>query len=92
MKRTQIYIEDEQDRKLARQASAMGVTKSTIIRRAIEEFLSSPSNEAARLARYRTALEEVSKKPVPLPDGRSYVEAIRAADIRRQREIEQRRR
>lgn len=92
VKRTQIYLEDEQDRKLSKRADAAGVTKSTLIRRAIDSFLASPANDEARLARFRAALHEVAASPASLPDGGSYVEAIRAGDVRRQDEIERRRR
>lgn len=92
VKRTQIYLEDEQDRKLSRRAGAAGVTKSTLIRQAIDSFLESPSDDTARLARFRAALDEVASSPASLPDGRSYVEALRASDVRRQDEIERRRR
>lgn len=39
MKRTQIYLEDQQDRLLERRAKADGVTKSALIRQAIDAFL-----------------------------------------------------
>lgn len=91
MKRTQIYIEVEQDRKLGNRASATGVTKSTLVRQAIDAFLESPTDEPMRLARFRAALDDVSGSAAALPDGRTYVEEIRASDVRRQAEIDQRR-
>lgn len=39
VKRTQIYIEDDQDRLLEGRAKAAGTTKSALIRRAIDAFL-----------------------------------------------------
>jgi hypothetical protein len=39
VKRTQIYIDDDQDRLLERRAKAAGTTKSALIRRAIDVFL-----------------------------------------------------
>lgn len=92
MRRTQIYLEEEQDEKLVKRALSLGVTKSTIIRQAIDAFLDRPADEAARLARFRAALDEVAERPAALPDGRTYVETVRAADIRRQQELEARRR
>lgn len=92
MKRTQIYLEDEQDRRLANRAKAAGATKSSIIREAIETYLASPSDDAARLARFRAAVKEVARNPLSLPEGRAYVEEIRAGDKVRQAEIERRRR
>lgn len=92
VKRTQIYLEEEQDLKLTRRAGAAGVTKSTLIRQAIDSFLESPGDDKARLARFKTALDEVTTSPASLPDGRSYVEALRAIDMDRHAEIERRRR
>lgn len=91
MKRTQIYLEDEQDLRLARRAATAGVTKSTLIRQAIDVFLEAPRNEAARMARFRRALDEVETSPASFPDGFSYVEQLRLLDVRRQAELEQRR-
>jgi predicted transcriptional regulator len=39
VKRTQIYLDDDQDRQLARRARASGRTKSDLIREAIGRFL-----------------------------------------------------
>ncbi len=39
MKRTQIYLEDDQDRRLQARARADGTTKSAVIRAAIDQFL-----------------------------------------------------
>jgi predicted DNA-binding protein len=92
MRRTQIYLEEKQDARLAKRAAASGVTKSTLIRRAIDDFLEGPPDDAVRVRRFRAAVDEVAKARLQLTDGRSYVESIRAADERRQREIERRRR
>ena len=40
MKRTQIYLDDEQDRRLENRARATGRTKSALIREAIDRLLS----------------------------------------------------
>jgi predicted DNA-binding protein len=90
MKRTQIYLDVDQDGVLARRAQAAGVTKSTMIREAISAYLASPG-DSARLERYRAALEEVEASPAKVGDGRSYVERLRRDDERRQVEIERRR-
>lgn len=39
MKRTQIYLEDDQDRQVQARARADGTTKSAVIRAAIDQFL-----------------------------------------------------
>jgi predicted DNA-binding protein len=92
MRRTQIYLEEKQDARLAKRAAASGVTKSTLIRRAIDEFLEGPQDDSTRLARFRAAVDALAASPLDLPDGRAYVESIRAGDVRRQRDIERRRR
>jgi predicted DNA-binding protein len=90
MKRTQIYIEADQDRRLASRATANGVTKSTLIREAIESYLTTP-DDADQLAQFRAALDAVADAPARLPSGAAYVEALRAADIDRQAELDERR-
>jgi len=90
MKRTQIYLEADQDRRLAARASGNGVTKSTLIREAIETYLATPDH-ADQLAQFRAAIEAVADAPAQLPDGASYVETIRSADAARQAELDERR-
>jgi len=92
MKRTQIYLEEAQDARLARLAADTGVKKSALIREAIDAFLQGPRDDAVRLARFRAALEEIEEHPISLPDGRSYVEGLRRADLSRQEELERRHR
>jgi predicted DNA-binding protein len=92
MKRTQIYLEADQDRRLATRARADGTTKSTVIREAIETYLSASDGDEGRLAAFQAAVDALEDSPVVLPDGRSYVEALRARDERRDEELEQRRR
>jgi predicted DNA-binding protein len=90
MKRTQIYLEADQDRRIAIRATASGVTKSTLIREAIESYLASP-DQADQLAQFRAALDAAADTPARLPAGAPYVESIRAADIERQAELDERR-
>ena len=92
MKRTQIYLDEDQDRRLSRRAKASGSTKSTLIREAIDRYLDAPTPEAQRLARFREALDAIAARPIrSLPDGKTYVETIRSADERRQGELDARR-
>ena len=53
MKRTQIYLDDEHDRRLSERADAAGTTKSALIREAIDAYLAEPASGAAWLARSR---------------------------------------
>ena len=90
MKRTQIYLEADQDRRLATRATASGVTKSTLIREAIETYLAIPG-DADKLAQFRAAVDAVVAAPPRVPDGETYVESIRAADVARQAKLDERR-
>lgn len=91
MKRTQIYLDEDQNARLAKKAEAAGVTKSTLIRRALDEFLEGPIDDKTRLTRFLVAVDELAATPLDLPDGASYVEEIRAKDVQRQEELERRR-
>ena len=90
VKRTQIYLRPDHDARLAERARALGETKSTLIREAIEEYLAKP-DEDARIAELRAVLDELEHKPLPLPEGAAYVDALRQADASRESEIESRR-
>lgn len=92
VKRTQIYLDDGQDGELARRAAAEGLTKSALIRRAIDAYLDRSEDEDLRLARFKAAVEAVAGIAPYLPEGRLYVEQLRALDERRHEEIERRRR
>jgi ribbon-helix-helix CopG family protein len=92
VKRTQIYLDARQDEDLARRAAAEGVTKSALIRRAVDEYLEGDADDEFRLARFRTAVDAVAGAAPDLPQGALYVERLRALDASRQQEIERRRR
>jgi predicted DNA-binding protein len=91
MKRTQIYLDQDQDARLATRARAAGTTKSTLIRNAIEEYLAKPDADA-RLAELRVVLDELGVIPLRLVDGAAYVETLRGADAARQDDLDARRR
>lgn len=91
MMRTQIYLDEAQSERLAERAAASGVTKSHLIREAIDAYLQSPQDEDLRLARFRAAVEAVAGIAPYLPAGRSYVETVRRHDARRQQALERRR-
>lgn len=92
MKRTQIYVDEEQDESLAKRAAAAGVTKSTLIREAIDAYLRGSPDERLHLDQFRAAVRAAAGSADYLSDGKSYVEALRALDVGRQEEIERRRR
>jgi predicted DNA-binding protein len=90
MRRTQIYLSSDQAASLARRARAAGTTKSNLIREAIEDYLAKP-DEDARLAELRGVLAELARTPIDLPDGATYVDALREADTARDSALESRR-
>lgn len=92
VKRTQIYLGERQDDQLARRAAAEGLTKSAIIRRAVDAYLDGDGDDALRLVRFKAAVEAVAGTAPDLPNGALYVERLRALDVRRQEEIDRRRR
>lgn len=91
MRRTQIYLDEDQDRELCRLARATGATKSELIRRAIERLLRPAENKTRRLKRFRRAVDAAAGRVPGLPEGRVYIESLRRVDAERQRELEARR-
>jgi hypothetical protein len=92
VKRTQIYLDEEQDEELGRRAVAEGLTKSAVIRRAVDVYLNGADDDELRLARFKAAVEATAGVAPDLPQGSLYVERLRAFDVRRQEAIERRRR
>lgn len=90
MRRTQIYLDEDQAMELARRARARGVTASHVIREAVERYLSGDEDEAAELARQRTALRDAFGSLPSLPDGRSYVAEVRKGDQARDQRLQER--
>ncbi len=89
MRRTQIYLDEEQTARLDARAAAEGITRSTVIRRAVDEYLARDERDpAAWKARWVEAVRETVGIARYLPDGASYVEAVRAADADRLRELD----
>lgn len=84
MKRIQIYLDADQDRELSQLARAAGASKAELIRRAVEHLLR-PADNPLRLARFRRAVDAAAGQAPDLPEGRVYVEALRAIDAERQR-------
>jgi Arc/MetJ family transcription regulator len=90
MKRTQIYLDEQQAAELNRRARLRGTTASKMIREAIDEYLAEPDGSEGRLARYRAALDASFGIAPYLPDGAVYVEQIRQGDRDRDRELTER--
>jgi predicted transcriptional regulator len=56
MRRTQIYLDDQQERLIVERAAILRRTKSQIIRQAIDSYLAQPLDEEAELAEFRAAV------------------------------------
>lgn len=85
MKRTQIYLEVDQHRRLSERAERSGRTVSDLIREAISRFLAGEPGLTSEIARYRRVLEETAGVASYLPSGKEYTEALRRADRARLR-------
>ncbi len=92
VKRTQIYLDEEQDRLLTKRATAVGATKSSLVREAIAAYLAKPGDESHRLARFRSAVIEAADARLELPHGAAYVETLRNAERERSDDLDARRR
>lgn len=89
MRRTQIYLGDDQTARLDERAAAERVTRSAVIRRAVDEYLERDErNSAAWSARWKEAVAKTAGIAPSLPDGLTYVERLRAADAERLRGLE----
>lgn len=86
MKRTQIYLDEEQMERLDERAAVAGVTRSAAIRAAIDAYTRA-EDQAARLARFRAAVDEVYGIAPYLPPGAEYVEELRGAGARKLTEL-----
>ncbi len=92
MRRTQIYLGEDQDAMLDARARATGTTKSALVRDAIDAFLTDDAtSQASGIARMRAALAGASGIAAHLPSGAEYVEGIRARDANRADRLEERR-
>jgi len=89
MHRTQIYLPDEQTARLDERAGVEGVSRSALIRRAVDGYLASGELDAASWrTRWREVVQRTAGIAPHLPAGADYVEDVRAADAERLRELE----
>lgn len=87
VRRTQIYLDELQSERLAREAADTGVTMSALIRRAIDAYLDDDGPDDARLARFRSAVRESAGTVPDLPPGESYVDSLRPDYAERERKL-----
>lgn len=89
MNRTQIYLDETQTARLDERAAAEGTSRSTVIRRAVDAYLTQDDRDAAAWrAQWKKALDETAGRAPHLAEGGEYVEDIRRADAERLSRLE----
>jgi predicted transcriptional regulator len=84
MHRTQIYLDDEQTTRLDQRAAAEGTSRSKVIRRAVDEYLTQEDRDAgAWRVQWREAVQGTAGIAPYLADGGEYVEDLRREDAAR---------
>jgi Ribbon-helix-helix protein, copG family len=77
LRRVQIYLDERQDELLAGRAEAYRVTKSAIIREAIDDHLGQQNEETLRLRRLGSVIRAASGRAGYLAPGHQLVEEVR---------------
>jgi hypothetical protein len=89
VKRTQIYLDDSQASRLDAQASAEEVSRSTVIRRAVDEYLThGEQDQATWRVLWSKALGDTAGIAPYLGDGESEVSSSRHVDADRLAEFD----
>lgn len=84
MNRTQIYLDDEQTARLDRRAAAEGTSRSMVIRRAVDIYLSQEEQDSVLWQeQWHKALDKTAGIASHLEEGADYVEDIRRQDAER---------
>lgn len=84
MNRTQIYLNDEQTARLDERAAAEGTSRSMLIRRAVDVYLSREEQDAAIWReQWQKAIEGTAGIAPYLEEGMEYVEELRHQDAER---------
>lgn len=89
VRRTQIYLEEEQHKRLTDRAHQTGQSMSELIRHAIDSDCDG-DDEEVKLRRFREAVRAVAGCAPHLEDGSKYVAKLRNADRRRVEDLEER--
>jgi predicted transcriptional regulator len=83
-RRTQIYLDDEQTARLDQRAAVEGTSRSMLIRRAVDVYLSQEEKDsAAWRVQWRKAIDGTAGIAPYLEEGGEYVEDVRRADAER---------
>lgn len=89
MNRTQIYLDESQTTRLDERAAAEGTSRSTVIRRAVDIYLSREEQDAATWrANWAKAIEGTAGVAPYLKEGADYVEDVRREDAGRLSRLE----
>ena len=89
MNRTQIYLDDGQTAELDRRAAAEGTSRSMVIRRAVDAYLSEDERQAAAWqAQWKKAIDGTAGIAPYLEEGAEYVEDLRRDDAARLSRLE----
>lgn len=84
MNRTQIYLDDGQTARLDERAAAEGTSRSTLIRRAVDVYLSQEERDAAAWRKqWGKAIQRTAGIAPYLEQGDDYVEDLRREDAER---------
>jgi metal-responsive CopG/Arc/MetJ family transcriptional regulator len=82
--RTQIYLDETQTARLDERAAAEGTSRSTVIRRAVDAYLSQEERDAAAWrTQWKKAIDGTAGIASHLEEGADYVERIRREDAER---------
>jgi predicted transcriptional regulator len=84
MNRTQIYLDDEQTARIDQRAAAEGTSRSMVIRRAVDVYLSQEERDAAAWrAQWKKAIDGTAGIAPYLEEGTEHVEGLRREDAKR---------
>lgn len=83
MRRTQIYLDDQQHSSLAALANERGVTASAVIREAIDQYIARRLSPQQKLAELRTLGEKFGFANPGGTDSAVIVDSLRSADAER---------
>lgn len=82
--RTQIYLDEDQTTRLDKRAAAEGTSRSMVIRRAVDIYLSNEERDVAQWrANWGQAIEGTAGIAPYLEKGPEYVEDVRRVDANR---------
>ena len=89
MNRTQIYLDNHQTARLDKRAAVEGTSRSMVIRRAVDAYLTQEERDAAAWQeQWKQAVGKSAGLAPYLEEGAEYVEDVRRADAERLSQLE----